>query len=195
MPTFTFNKVTRIIEIAKPDTEVTIQQLINAIRNWEDELVNMETARIADASGKEDLGGGLAVGITLKLLNWKLKFEARSGPNWVDCGVTGGNLVAVNGNNQPMNPIEPSAYVTVTIAKAVSAAILAAIAEWTQAQKDQIFADVNNVETDVAGVSTSLDEAKHHSGVFEPDKESLEAIRTRIDEIYAKPSGGGGFSL
>ena len=195
MPTFTLNKVTRIIEVASPDTEVTIQQLINAIRNWEDELVNIETAKIADASGKEDLGGGLQVGITLKLLNWRLKFEDRSGPDWVGCGVTGGNLVAVDANNQPMNPIQPAAYVTVTVAKAVSAAILAAIAEWTQSQKNQIFADISGVDSSLATVGVSLDEAKHHAGIFEPEKESLEAIRTRLDEVYAKPSGGRGFSI
>ena len=190
-----FDDVNRIITVEAPAIKITIQELINAIREWEDELVNMDCPKIADASGKEDLGGGLAVGITLKLLNWKLKFEDRSGPTWIDCEVTGGNLVAVNGNNQPMNPIEPSAYVTVTIAKAVSAAIMAAIAEWTQSQKDQIFADVDGVSADVGNVSTSLDEAKHVGGTFERDKESLEAIRARIDEIYAKPTGAKGFNL
>ena len=135
MPTFTFNKVTKIIQVDLPDTEVTIQQLINAVRDWEDELSNMETGKVADASGKEDLGGGLQVGITLKLLNWRVKFADRSGPDYIDCGIDGGNLVAVNGTGQPMNPIAPSAYVTVTVVKAVSAALLA---EWTQAEKDAL---------------------------------------------------------
>ena len=135
MPTLSFSKTDRIITVELPDTEVTVQELINAVRDWEDELVNTEVPKVADASGKDDLGGGLAVGITLKLLNWKVKFEDRSGPDWVDCSVTGGNLIAVDANNQPMNPIEPAAYVTVTVEKAVSGVRIADVAEWTQAEK------------------------------------------------------------
>ena len=44
-------------------------------------------------------------------------------------------------------------------------------------------------------LNASLDEAKHHTGLFEPDKESLEAIRTRLDEVYVKLAGRGGFSI
>lgn len=144
-----FDKITRIITVPATTTEITIQELINGIRDWEDELANMETPKVAEASGKEDLGGGLSVGITLKLINWKLKFEDRSGPDYIDCGVTGGNLVAVNANNLPMNPIQPAAYVTVTIVKAVSAALIADVAEWTQTEKDGIISDVNLVESKV----------------------------------------------
>ena len=144
-----FDKINKIITVPAPTTEITVQTLINEIRDWEDELVNIDVAKIADASGKEDLGGGLSVGITLKLLSWKLKFADRSGPDYVDCGVTGGNLVAVDGNNQPMNPIQPAAYVTVTVVKAVSAALIADVAEWTQAEKDGIISDMNLVESKV----------------------------------------------
>ena len=195
MPVFSFSKVNRIIGVATPDTEVTIQQLINAIRDWEDELVNLEVAKVADATGKENLGGGLAVGITLKLLNWKVKFADRSGPSYVDCGVSGGNLVAVDASGDPMNPIAPAAYVTVTVSKAVSAAIV------QDADIDAIKAKTDNLPSDpatqslVTTVHTSLDEAKHAGGTFERDKESLEAIRARLDEVYEKPSGGRGFTL
>lgn len=139
MASFSFDKVTRIITVEAPTTEVTIQELINAIRDWEDELANFDTAKVADASGKEALGGGLQVGITLKLFNWKLKFAERAGPDWVDCSFYGGNLVAIDANSQPMNPIQPSAYVTITIVKAVSAAL---ITEWTQSEKDNLISDV-----------------------------------------------------
>jgi len=208
MSTFSFDKVNQIIEVAAPDTAVTIQQLINAIRDWEDELVNLEVARVADASGKDDLGGGLSVGITLRLLNWKVKFEDRTGPDWVDCGVTGGNLVAVDASNQPMNPIEPAAYVTVTVAKAVSAATVETGVSGLTEEESQQLGYITSVktktdnlptdpasETKVAVVEASLDEAKHHGATFEPDKESLEAIRARIDEIYAKPTGAEGFNI
>ena len=147
MPNFSFNKVTRIITIELPDTEVTVQQLINAIRDWEDDLTNIETPKVADASGKESLGGGLAVGITLKLLNWKVKFADRSGPDYIDCSVSGGNLLAVDANNQSMNPIAPAAYVTVTKSTAVSAVAIADVAEWTQTEKDHQIADTGYIKS------------------------------------------------
>ena len=222
MPNFSFNKVTRIITVELPDTEVTVQQLINAIRDWEDDLTNIETSKVADASGKESLGGGLQVGITLKLLNWKVKFADRAGPDYVDCSISGGNLLAVDANNQSINPISPAAYVTVTKSTAVSAVAIAAVAEWTQAQKDQIFADMDStkdevvgaradvadVKTDVGstkseviGVKTEvqtarqeLDEAKHTgTESFDRDTESLEAIRKKLDAL--KVSVGKAFKL
>lgn len=137
------DKLNRIITVPAPTTEINCQTLINEIRDWEDEIANMEVAKVADASGKDNLGGGLQVGITLRLLNWKLKFEDRLGPDYVDCVVKGGNLVAVDEYNQPMNPIEPAAYVTVTLTQAVSAALLA---EWTQIEKDGVISKVDAIK-------------------------------------------------
>jgi len=180
LATFSFDEVNRIIEVAAPTTEVVIQELINVIRDWEDELENMDVPKIADASGKEDLGGGLAVGITLKLLNWRLKFENRLGPDYIDCVMGGGNLVAVDEYGQPMNPIAPSAYVMVTIVKAVSAAMIADVAEWTQDEKEGVFSDVETLKGEIDKVQ--------HIGIpgqiFERDRESLEAIRERGDSAW-----------
>lgn len=192
MPTFSFDKVNRIIEVAAPTTEITVQELINAIRDWEDELLNFDTPKIADASGKEDLGGGLQVGITLKLFNWKLKFEARSGPVWVDCSVSGGNLVAVDGSGDPMNPMAPAPYVMIDREKAVSAALL------QELEILAIKAKTDNLPADPAVQSlleVIIDEIKHYAGTYEPDKESLEAIRARLDEVYEKPTGARGFTV
>ena len=192
MPTFSFSKTNRIIQVDLPDTEVTIQQLINAVRNWEDELANIETAKIADASGKEDLGGGLQVGITLKLLNWKVKFADRSGPDYIDCGIDGGNLVAVNGAGQSMNPIAPSAYATVTVVKAVSAALLA---EWTQAEKDAlpgVIWDSSSRKLTSRDIESQLPEehlpseeqVEEGKGTgFETDRDSLIKIRELISKV------------
>ena len=119
-----FQKTNRIIFIEAPATEVTVQELLTAIRDYEDSTPGMDIYKIADASGKESLGGGISVGITLKLLNWTLQFEARPGPDWVECSVTGGNLVAVGADLITFNsPITPSAYVSVTITSSASATI------------------------------------------------------------------------
>lgn len=109
-----------IIEVPSPDTSLDLQYLINQIRDTEDELSPaMSYPKIADAFGKQSLGGGTFVGLTVMLLNnWKLRFEARPGSDTVACIVTGGNLVAESGN-----PIAPSTYTQVTIAQSSSPTI------------------------------------------------------------------------
>lgn len=117
--TFFFEE--QIIEVPDTTNTISLQTLINEIRDEEDELCPaMAYSKIADAYGKQDLGGGVKVGITLVLLeNWKLRFQARDpeGPV-IACFVTGGNLVAVSGN-----PIAPSTNTQVTIAQSSSPTI------------------------------------------------------------------------
>ena len=130
MATYTFDKVSKIIEVNLPDTEVTIQELVDAIRTWEDDVANMEIYKVCDASGKEGLGGGVLVGITLTLIDWKIKFADRPGPTWVLCRITGGNLVCWDTTAEDyVDPISPAAYVTVSITASSSATLqeLAAI--------------------------------------------------------------------
>jgi hypothetical protein len=127
-----FLKEQRIILVEAPTVEVTVQELLTAIRNYEDSIEGMDIYKIADASGKEDLGGGLFVGITLKLINWTLKFEDRGGPSTIICDVGAGNLLGVSGSVELddlvfINPIEPSTYILVTKTSAVSAALLNAV--------------------------------------------------------------------
>ena len=118
----TFDKINKLIVITT-DTEVTIQNLINAIRDYEDENENLEIASLANAYGKQSLGGGALGGITLELINdWRVKFEDRNPPDYIPCIIYGGNLVAINqyGNN----PIKTSAYTQVTIAQSSSPTIV-----------------------------------------------------------------------
>jgi hypothetical protein len=142
MATFEFDPINRVITVLSPDTEITVQELINAIRDWEDD--HLEWEQVADASGKETVSPGLQTAITLKLLNWHLKFEERTEPTV--CLVRGGNLLAVDGGGNYMYPISPSQNVTVTISQSTAAALLT---EWTQSEKDQIISDVGTVKTDL----------------------------------------------
>lgn len=114
----TFDKVNKIITLLSPDTEIAIQDLLNSIREWEDELTSMDVPIVAFCAGKESLGGGVVVGLTLTLLNdWQLAFEARTGPDYIQCKVSGGNIVAVNVNG----PIYPTAFTQVLITASSSA--------------------------------------------------------------------------
>jgi len=68
-----------------------------------------------------DLGGGVAVGITSTLQNAQLAFAARLGPTYIQCIVSGGNIVAVDANGDPISPIFPTAFTQVVIAASSSA--------------------------------------------------------------------------
>ena len=112
----------RIITVPEADgSSITIQNLVNQIREWEHEPLNLGYAKLLSASGKEDLGGGSLVGITAKLENTKIKFAARGTPT--TCYVGGGNLVAVDSSGVSMFPIEPSTNVTVQLAQSTSPSI------------------------------------------------------------------------
>ena len=73
-------EVPRIIEVLAPADEVTIQELVNLCREWEQSYEGMAYPQIIQASGKEDLGGSVSVGITAKLLNAQLMFTGRTTP-------------------------------------------------------------------------------------------------------------------
>ncbi len=119
-----FDKIDQIITVESPATEITMQELINGIRDFEDEYYGVDIAKVANASGKEALGGGVLVGITVTLIDWKLKFADRAGPDYILCNATGGNLVTFDtGSQLYINPIEPAAYVTVVITASSSATL------------------------------------------------------------------------
>ena len=122
MASLTFFKSTRIIEVDAPQTEVTVQDLTNQIRDYEDNLDNMDIKKLADITGKDDLGGGNSTGITLKLLNnWRVRFENRCGPAFEQMRVAGGNLIAEN--DYCNNPIATSSFTQVTVELSLSPSI------------------------------------------------------------------------
>lgn len=115
-----FDFYNSIITVPSPDTSITIQELIDEIRDAEDGDLAMSYGHIADAYGKQDLGSGVKVGITLVLMSpWRVAFAARSGPETASCRIDGGNLVGGLDNN----PIAPTAYTQVTMANSSSATI------------------------------------------------------------------------
>lgn len=128
-----FEKTNKVVLIEKPETEVTIQDLINTIRAAEAKQGCIDDASLANAYGKQDLGGGAKVGITLELINnWRIQFEDRA--EWTACYIKGGNLVAINDYDN--NPIKSSAYVNTVIAQSTSPTISF---EWTQEEKNCVI--------------------------------------------------------
>jgi len=68
----------RIIEILSPTTDISVQEIVDTLRDWEDD--NLSYERLISAAGKENLGGGVTVGITATLQNARLMFSGRTVP-------------------------------------------------------------------------------------------------------------------
>ena len=114
----------RIITVAAPSTELDLQDLVDTLRELEEEFTNLCYPHLVDSAGKESLGGGVYVAITLALQSAKVMFEARAGPSFVQCTISGGNLVAYDANGDSMSPIQPSDYTQVVMAASSSATLI-----------------------------------------------------------------------
>ena len=80
----------QLINITSPQDTLSMQDLIDAIRTAESDLHGITHNQIATASGKENIGGGVFVGMTVNLISpWQVKFWAG---NYI-AKIAGGNLV------------------------------------------------------------------------------------------------------
>lgn len=113
----------RIVLVAAPSVEITMQDLVDTVRTIEALSTSMDNDHILDAGGKQVLGGGVLVGITITLRNAQLAFEARPGPTYTQCNVSGGNLVAIDDVGAPLNPISPTAFTQIVLANSSSATL------------------------------------------------------------------------
>jgi len=111
--------------VPAPDTEVTVQELVDQIADYLDEPQNLDIPWFAEFGGKVSLGGTPEVFsevILILLDDWRVEFEARAGPTYESCVIRGGTLVASNafGNN----PISPSSFTQVQIRQSISGTLL-----------------------------------------------------------------------
>jgi hypothetical protein len=145
-----FDFYNSIIEVPLPDTTLTMQDLINQIRDQEDELeLGLNFTKIADASGKDDLGGGISTGITVRLLdNWQVRFAERPGPSTVQCFLTGGNLVG----GPSGNPIAASAYVQVVQQSSASGTIATSTGSSENTNLKYLLASMREDQKTVGGI-------------------------------------------
>ena len=113
----------RIITVLSPSTELSMQDLVDTARVLEEDINALDDNHLVNAAGKEDLGGGVKVGITVTLQNAKIAFEARGGPSYVQCNISGGNLVAIDEVGSTISPVEPTAYTQIVLANSSSATL------------------------------------------------------------------------
>lgn len=114
---YSFDFDNTIIDITASQTEVDVQELIDAIRTAEATEEGIAYDSIANASGKESLGDGVSVGITVELLgDWQLRFW---GGSYI-AKVSGGNLVG----GPSGDPIAYSAGVQVLLIQSAASTVV-----------------------------------------------------------------------
>lgn len=149
----------RVLTVASPSDEITIQDLVDTCRDFEDSPVGMCHDDLIDAAGKEFLGGITYVGITATLQNCVVAFEARGGPSWVLCIISGGNIVAVDENGDALDPRQPTAYTSCDRASSSSATAILAAGSTPQDVADAVWA-ATTIEGDVLYLLKSLKNKK-----------------------------------
>ena len=125
MPTVIFHPSTKTIEVPAPDTEITVQELVDQIAEFLHAPQNLDITWFAEFGGKVSLGGTPELFSEVILIledDWRIEFEARGGPDYVSCVIRDGTLVASNSFNN--NPIKPSAFTQVQIRQSVSGSLL-----------------------------------------------------------------------
>lgn len=111
---FDFNQ--KIIHVTNPQTDVDILDLLTAIRYAEASEIGMQYGKICNASGKESLGSGVSVGITLQLLEWQIEFWEGN----YSAKISGGNLVGgISGD-----PVKYSAGVQVLLIQSAASTVV-----------------------------------------------------------------------
>lgn len=87
---YDYDFANKLIDIPMGITSVNILDLISDIRSAEATEQGILYGQIAGASGKESLGGSVAVGVTVQLLDeWQIRFAAGE----YAALISGGNLV------------------------------------------------------------------------------------------------------
>ncbi len=192
-----FDFYNKIITVPIADNSLDLQFLIDEIRGAEHNLApGMAYSKIADAYGKQDLGGGLKVGITVVLLDgWRVAFAARPGPSTVSVTITGGNFVGEAG----ANPISPTPYTQVTISQSTSATLVSSEADTnlvylveTLRSMHPAFGSVYYWDPDNGNDSNTGTSPTSATKTFAA-AQSL-AVAGRSDVIFCRPTGTSGTS-
>lgn len=76
--TFEMDQSPRVITVLGPSTELTIQDLHDTCTDFQDSIVGSEFSDLIATAGKENLGGGVSVGLTSTLQNAQVAFEVRA---------------------------------------------------------------------------------------------------------------------
>jgi hypothetical protein len=151
-----WNASPRVIEVADTSDTVTMQDLVDTLRERETDFANLSYPHIVNSAGKEALGGGVSIAITLILQNAQLKFADRSGPSFVTCYVLGGNLVAVDEDGYELDAIATSDYVHVIVVRSSSSTLIESATSGLTDEEAEQLAEIEVVSSRTTGVSSNV---------------------------------------
>jgi hypothetical protein len=185
----TANWLTQQIEIGSPQAVLDVQSLINDIRDFEYTWDGLAYEHIADASGKEDLGNGVNVGITLSILSpWQLLWWSG---NYI-ATISGGNLVGgLNGDPVAYTPgvqvviIQSAASTIVVTGSGVLPGDIDDIVDavWDEATADhQVVGSTGKALSDVSGGSSPETIA---AAVWAHATRTLTSFGTLVQSVWA----------
>lgn len=96
--TVEWNASPRVAEVAAPADAINMQDIVDTLRVEEETFRGMTEKKLLNASGKEDLGSGVKVGITVALQNLLLAFAGRTTP--AETGTVTSTLPQLTANTQ-----------------------------------------------------------------------------------------------
>lgn len=131
-----WNRSPRLITVAAPSTDISIQDLHDTLRSLEEEPANLSYPFLISTTGKQDLGGGKFVGLTAQLQDARLAFQARTTPAEEGTATTatspGPNTIDLIDNAAAFvtNAVEPGA-IAINQETSASATVLSVTSETT----------------------------------------------------------------
>ena len=141
-----FDHETNRIKILFPTTEITIQEIVDAARLEEDRDLTKHV--IIEATGKQVLSAGVAVGITLLLTHdWQIEWW----PGNYTATISGGNLVAENGD--PIAYVVGGPQVEITLSAAATITTAGGATPTAQQIADAVWA--HSIANTLLGLSQS----------------------------------------
>jgi len=150
MATITFDPQTRIATIASPTDVITVQEVYDKSRAYENTFAQMSQDLWVVAVGKDQMTLTTALVVSLFMLNnSRVAFEDRAGPSLEVMQTQGGNFVGrVADKDSAINhPIAPTANTHATIDQASTGLAVT---------DTSIASDITQIQTDVAAMEVVL---------------------------------------
>lgn len=114
---FSFDHPAKLVLILAPTLDIFVQEIHDAVAFHRAQPGRIDDAEISRAEGKIPIPGiGQSLIVLTMLDGWKIQFEDRPGPSFVQASIGAGVTVTDDGSN----PIAPGAFVSVSISQAVS---------------------------------------------------------------------------
>ena len=182
MAVFAFDIPSKIVTVLAPDTSVTVQEVYDVCRDFEDSPPMMSHNLIVDAEGKTNMGSGKFAVIFLFLINgWRLAFEARPGPTTVICEIADGNTFGRVGDkgSAAQHPLAPTDYVYAIVYQATTGAQIESGVSGLTAQESQALLDI---DTNVDGLTLDVASLDAAVGVMDSNIADLLTAQSLTNE-------------